>query len=77
MRGKSATFEKQEPATGKEIRPKLAASLASYEQGIQKETAQEYPICPHRLEEMMRDIGFKKRRIAKSALANFAVVIGE
>jgi len=37
----------------------------------------EYPICPHRLKETMRNAGFKKQRILKSPLANFAVVIGE
>jgi len=37
----------------------------------------EYPICPHRLKEIMRNAGFKKQRVVKSPLANFAVVIGE
>jgi ubiquinone/menaquinone biosynthesis C-methylase UbiE len=37
----------------------------------------EYPVCPHRLEEMMRSIGFSKQRTVKSPLARFAVVIGE
>jgi hypothetical protein len=37
----------------------------------------EYPICPHRLKEIIKDAGFKKQRVAKSPLANFAVVIGE
>jgi hypothetical protein len=41
-----------------------------------KKHPEEYPICPHRLEEIMRDVGFKKQRIVKSPLANFAVVIG-
>jgi|SRR5208337_652412 len=38
---------------------------------------EEYPLCPHKLEEIMRDIGFKKQRTVKPPLANFAVVIGE
>jgi len=42
-----------------------------------KKHPEEYPICPHRLEEIMRDIGFKKQRIVRSPLARFAVVIGE
>jgi ubiquinone/menaquinone biosynthesis C-methylase UbiE len=37
----------------------------------------EYPICPHRLEQIMRDAGFNKQRTVKSPLARFAVVIGE
>lgn len=50
-------------------------------QGMSKEYGEkhpeEYPLCPDKLEEIMRDIGFKKQRTVKSPLANFAVVIGE
>jgi ubiquinone/menaquinone biosynthesis C-methylase UbiE len=52
-----------------------ASQAMSKEYG--KKHPEEYPICPHKLERIMRDIRFKKQRVVKSPLASFAVVIGQ
>jgi len=61
----------------KEFEGSWRQALRSMSKEYRKEHPKEFPICPHRLEEMMRDVGFKKQRIVKSPLASFAVVIGE
>ncbi len=52
-------------------------ALLGMSKEYRKKHPKEYPICPHRLAEIMKDSGFKKQRIVKSPIANFAVVIGQ
>ena len=37
----------------------------------------EYPICPTELRDIMKNAGFRRQRVIKSLLPNFAVVVGE
>ena len=64
------------PRKAKEFEQSWQQALRAVSKEYRKGHPKEYPICPHRLEEIMRDTGFKKQRIVKSPLANFAVVIG-
>jgi len=65
------------PQRAKEFDRSWRKALQAMSSEYREKHPKEYPICPHRLEEIMRDTGFKKQRILKSPLANFAVVIGE
>jgi ubiquinone/menaquinone biosynthesis C-methylase UbiE len=65
------------PRRTKEFERSWRQALRAMSREYRKEHPQEFPICPHRLEEIMRDVGFKKYRIVKPPLASFAVVIGQ
>jgi len=65
--------------------PKLAAAFdESWAQALREMSREygrkhpkEYPVCPTELQEIMKKAGFRKQRILKSMLPNFAIVIGE
>ena len=65
------------PQRAKEFDRSWREALRAMSKEYRKKHPKEYPICPHRLKEIMKDIGFRKQRIVKSPLASFAVVIGE
>lgn len=76
-REKVQGLRSRNPQRAKEFDRSWRQALQAMSKEYGKKHPEEYPICPHRLEEIMRDIGFKKQRIVKSPLASFAVVIGE
>jgi ubiquinone/menaquinone biosynthesis C-methylase UbiE len=65
------------PQRAKEFDRSWRQALRAMSKEYGKKHPKEYSICPHKLEEIMRDIGFKKSHIVKSPLPNFAVVVGE
>lgn len=65
------------PQRTKEFDKSWRQALRAMSREYKEKHPDEYPICPHRLKEIMRNAGFKKQRVVKSPLANFAVVIGE
>lgn len=65
------------PQRAKEFDRSWRQALQAMSKEYRERHPKEYPICPHGLKEIMKDIGFKKQRIVKSLLANFAVAIGE
>ncbi|HUW47270.1 MAG TPA: methyltransferase domain-containing protein [Patescibacteria group bacterium] len=65
------------PQRAKEFGRSWREALRAMSKEYRKKHPKEYPICPHRLKEIMKDVGFRKQRIVKSPLASFAVVIGE
>lgn len=75
-REKVQGLRNRNPQRAKEFDQSWQQALQAMSKEYRKKHPREYPICPHRLEEIMRDVGFKKQRIVKSPLANFAVVIG-
>jgi ubiquinone/menaquinone biosynthesis C-methylase UbiE len=70
-------LRRRNPQRAKEFDRSWQQALQAMSEEYGKKHPEEYPICPHKLEEIMRDVGFKKQRIVKSPLARFAVVIGE
>jgi tRNA (cmo5U34)-methyltransferase len=76
-REKVQGLRSRNPQRAKEFDRSWQHALQAMSKDYGEKHPREYPLCPHRLEEMMRDIGFKKQRIVKSPLARFAVVIGE
>jgi ubiquinone/menaquinone biosynthesis C-methylase UbiE len=71
------SLRNRNPQKTKEFDRSWRQALQGMSKEYGKKHPEEYPICPHRLKETMRDIGFKKQRIVKSPLASFAVVVGE
>lgn len=67
----------RKPQRAKEFDRSWQQALHAMSKEYRKKHPKEYPICPHRLAEVMKDVGFKKQRIVKSPIANFAVVIGQ
>lgn len=76
-REKVQDLRSRNPQRAKEFDRSWRQALQAMSKEYRKKHPKEYTICPHRLEEIMRDVGFKKQRTVKSPLANFAVVIGE
>jgi len=76
-RKKVQGLRSRNPQRAKEFDRSWRQALQAMSKEYRKRHPKEYTICPHRLEAIMRDIGFKKQRTVKSPLANFAVVIGE
>jgi ubiquinone/menaquinone biosynthesis C-methylase UbiE len=76
-REKVQGLRSRNPQRAKEFDLSWRQALQAMSKEYGKKHPEEYPICPHRLKEIMRDVGFKKQRIVKSPLARFAVVIGE
>lgn len=76
-REKVQGLRNRNPQRAKEFDRSWRQALQAMSKEYGNKHPKEYLICPHKLEEMMRDIGFKRLRTVKSPIARFAVVIGE
>ncbi|HXX88109.1 MAG TPA: methyltransferase domain-containing protein [Candidatus Acidoferrum sp.] len=74
---KVESLRSRNPQRAKEFDRSWQQALQAMSKDYGKKHPEEYPVCPHQLEEIMRDTGFKKQRTVKSPIATFAVVIGE
>ncbi|MGD0160691.1 MAG: class I SAM-dependent methyltransferase [Candidatus Bathyarchaeia archaeon] len=70
-------LRRRNPQRTKEFDRSWRQALEAMSKEYGEKHPEEYPICPHRLEEMMRDAGFKKQCILETPPASFAVVIGK
>ena len=76
-REKVERLRSRNPQRAKEFDRSWQQALQAMSKDYGKKHPVEHPICPHKLEEIMRDNGFKKQRTVKSPISTFAVVIGE
>jgi ubiquinone/menaquinone biosynthesis C-methylase UbiE len=76
-REKVQGLRSRNPQRAKEFDRSWQQALQAMSKEYGEKHPKEYPVCPHRLKEMMRDIGFRKQCIVESPLPRFAVVIGE
>jgi len=67
----------KKPQKTKEFDKSWPQALKAMSREYRENHPKEYPVCPHRLKEIIKDAGFRKQRVVKSPLANFAIVIGE
>jgi len=72
-----AEMRRKYPKLTKQFDASWRAALHSMSGEYGKKHPKEYPICPTELANIMKNAGFRRQRIIKSLLPNFAVVVGE
>ena len=65
------------PQRTKEFDKSWQETLKRMTREYKEKHPKEYQICPTELKDIMKNVGFRKQKILKSPLPNFAVVIGE
>lgn len=76
-REKVQALRSRNPQRAKEFDRSWRQALQAMSKEYGTKHPKEYPVCPHRLEEIMKNAGFKKQRTVKSPLMRFAVIVGE